>query len=97
MMAKSGTALIAFVLVAGTFCAAPAAVAQSVKADAECEVCTARHQSLQALQRARAARACTDDAAIPCALDETPVADPSAMEVDALLQMPDGRPVGVED
>lgn len=90
----------AFVLAVGMACAALTAVAQSVDADAECEVCTARHQSLQALQRARAERTCPDDAAAPCAPnieDETPVTDLSTVEDDTLLYMPDGRPVGVED
>lgn len=88
---------IAFFLAVATVCAAPVADAQSAGAGAECEVCTARHKSLQALQRARAQMACADDATAPCApsvTEKPPGAEPPDPADGAALSLPEGRPVG---
>lgn len=88
---------LAFLLSAALSCAAPLAVAEETGGNAECQVCTARHQSLQALQRARAAKACAGDDATDCApapAEASPLAGLPQGEDDEMLRLPDGRPIG---
>jgi hypothetical protein len=60
----------------------------------ECQSCTARHRSLQALQRARTDGVCPEDATAPCTPAGTGLQVP---DDDAVLRLPDGQLVGVRD
>ncbi len=64
---------------------------------AECQSCTARHKSLQSLQRAMAERACPGTAGTPCASsgeEEPNAAEPPQPGDDTVLRLPDGQPAG---
>lgn len=87
----------AVALAVGLSCGAPASFAQEAAVTPECEVCTARHQALQALQRARLAKACAEDETADCppARDGDASANGLATEEeDATLRLPDGRTIG---
>jgi hypothetical protein len=90
--------VVAFVLAACLCCAAPVSVAQEVGDSPECAVCTARHKGLQALQRARTAKACAEDERADCApAPEQRGTAATSSEDDATLRLPDGRKIGERD
>ncbi|MGI1663889.1 hypothetical protein ACRDNQ_16745 [Palleronia sp. KMU-117] len=88
-------ALLAAPFAAQSDTAADAAGATEVAAPGtECQSCTARHRSLQTLQRARADRVCPDGATAPCTPEASGQPD---LDDDAVLRLPDGQLVGGRD